>query len=183
MLPDTIDWTQVSQTNIPYRLHQFHGRHNALGLIKFDFQNTDAVYLHDTNNKSAFKRRVRAISHGCIRVENPFELAQIIYDLNGFDSLQVEQYSILVGNPPTTEEEQKFLEKLQQRDSIREANLSDEERIFYRRLQPTSINLKQKIPLFIEYRTCFVGPNQEIQYREDIYYKDDNILFVLREAI
>jgi murein L,D-transpeptidase YcbB/YkuD len=57
------------------RLRQRPGPGNSLGLIKFDFPNAHDVYLHDTPSKSAFTRDRRALSHGCVRVERPLELA------------------------------------------------------------------------------------------------------------
>lgn len=51
------------------------GERNALGWIKFMFPNDHAVYLHDTPNRSLFGAAKRAFSHGCVRVENPFALA------------------------------------------------------------------------------------------------------------
>ncbi|MBR6333926.1 MAG: L,D-transpeptidase family protein [Bacteroidales bacterium] len=174
--PETIDWTKVNRQNIPYRLYQTSGRYNALGQIKFSFPNTESVYLHDTNNKGAFKRRVRALSHGCIRVENPFELAEVLYDLNEFDTIRKEQIDIIMGKEPTTEKGEKYLEKLEEQDSIRYEKLSDYDKQFYRKLMPTSIHLKKQMPLYIEYYTCFLDDKGRMQYRNDIYYKDDNIL-------
>mgnify|MGYP002620504861 CR=1 FL=1 len=174
--PETIDWTQVSRQNIPYRLYQTSGRYNALGQVKFSFPNPESVYLHDTNNKGAFKRSVRALSHGCVRVENPFELAEVLYDYNSFDTIRKEQISIIMGNEPTTKKGEKYLEKLQEQDSIRYEKLSEYDKQFYRKLMPTSIHLKKQMPLYIEYFTCFVDDRDRMQYRNDIYYKDDNIL-------
>lgn len=179
VIPDSIDWNKVNQNNIPYRLYQTSGRHNALGQVKFSFPNGESVYLHDTNNKGAFNSRKRAFSHGCVRVQNPFELANIIYQYNEYDSIRTEQFHILVGQKPVTEDGEKYLEKLQQQDSIREANVSEAERPFFRKLRPTSISLRKKMPLYIEYYTCFVGENGQINYRDDIYYKDDNIITLL----
>ena len=51
------------------------GPRNALGYIKFMFPNDHAVYLHDTPNRGLFGGSSRALSHGCVRVQNPFELA------------------------------------------------------------------------------------------------------------
>lgn len=179
VIPDSIDWNKVSQNNIPYRLIQSSGRYNALGQVKFDFPNPESVYLHDTNRKGAFKSRRRAFSHGCIRVENPFGLAQVLYDLNGFDTIRTEQLGILIGEKPTTEQGEEYLEKLIKQDSIREARLTDAQRPFYRKLKPTSVAFKYKMPLYIEYFTCFVNPDGSVQYREDVYYKDGNILRLL----
>jgi len=57
------------------RLRQRPGPANALGLVKFEFPNPYNVFLHDTPTQSAFLRDVRALSHGCVRVENPVGLA------------------------------------------------------------------------------------------------------------
>ncbi len=54
------------------------GERNALGFIKFMFPNGHAVYLHDTPNRRLFASARRALSHGCIRVENPFLLADFV---------------------------------------------------------------------------------------------------------
>lgn len=51
------------------------GERNALGWIKFMFPNDHAVYLHDTPNRRLFAHERRAFSHGCVRVDNPFLLA------------------------------------------------------------------------------------------------------------
>lgn len=57
------------------RVRQRPGPQNALGLIKFLFPNRFSVYLHDTPARTLFGRTVRTFSHGCIRIEKPFDLA------------------------------------------------------------------------------------------------------------
>lgn len=178
--PESIDWTKIKRNNIPYRLFQSSGRHNALGLVKFDFANTESVYLHDTNNKGAFKRRVRTFSHGCVRVENPFDLVNILYAYNEFDEWELEKLGMVMGEEPSTKKGEKYLEKMEEKETERYEKLSDEEKLYYRKLRPTPVNLPKAMPLFIEYYTCFIGDNGQMQYREDIYYKDDNILNILR---
>ncbi|MEP3296638.1 MAG: L,D-transpeptidase family protein [Pseudoruegeria sp.] len=59
-------------------LVQQPGPSNALGLVKFMFPNKYAVYLHDTNDRSLFDRNERNLSSGCVRVENPFQLAMML---------------------------------------------------------------------------------------------------------
>jgi murein L,D-transpeptidase YcbB/YkuD len=61
-------------------IRQPPGGGNALGFIKFMFPNEHAVYLHDTPSRKLFANFERAYSHGCVRVENPFELAAILLD-------------------------------------------------------------------------------------------------------
>ncbi|SFC71474.1 L,D-transpeptidase family protein [Devosia psychrophila] len=76
--PWQVDWSQVSSTNFPFRVRQRPGAGNALGQIKFLFPNKHDVYLHDTPSKSLFSRSARALSHGCVRVQNPMEFADAL---------------------------------------------------------------------------------------------------------
>lgn len=65
-------------TNSEGRLVQAPGPDSSLGLVKFDFDNPYAVYLHDTPSKAAFSRDARAVSHGCVRLERAMELAGML---------------------------------------------------------------------------------------------------------
>ena len=76
--PATVDWHAYHANRFPFRLRQDPGPNNALGRIKFMFPNPFAVYLHDTPNRSLFKRVQRDFSSGCIRVEAPFVLADFV---------------------------------------------------------------------------------------------------------
>lgn len=73
--PTTLDYSQFSTSNFPFDLSQPPSPGNALGKVKFMFPNKFNVYLHDTPSKSLFGRDIRAFSHGCVRVQKPFELA------------------------------------------------------------------------------------------------------------
>jgi L,D-transpeptidase YcbB len=76
--PASIEWSRYTGSNFPYMLRQGPGPDNALGLVKIMFPNSHAVYLHDTPSKALFEQSERAFSSGCIRVERPFELAQLV---------------------------------------------------------------------------------------------------------
>lgn len=78
--PDSLDWSSFSARNFPYILRQPPGPKNALGRIKFIFPNTHFVYLHDTPHRELFDNPERTISSGCIRVENPIKLAELLLD-------------------------------------------------------------------------------------------------------
>jgi len=82
--PKSIDWSTLSRGNMPYTFVQRPGPNNALGRVKFMFPNKHAVYLHDTPSKYLFGRAKRAFSHGCIRVENPFDFAEILLGSDGW---------------------------------------------------------------------------------------------------
>ena len=73
-----VDWSTISESNFPYMVRQDPGPGNALGRVKFMFPNNYNVYIHDTPSKSFFARDARAVSHGCIRVEDPFDLAVLL---------------------------------------------------------------------------------------------------------
>jgi len=76
--PTTVDWSSVTRRNFGYTLVQRPGPANALGRVKFMFPNEHAVYLHDTPSKYLFGQAERAFSHGCIRVEHPYEFAEML---------------------------------------------------------------------------------------------------------
>ena len=76
--PYSVNWSSYSAGSLPYRISQAPGKGNALGRVKFMFPNKHLVYLHDTPGKHLFDRSERAFSHGCIRLQNPLELAQIL---------------------------------------------------------------------------------------------------------
>lgn len=73
-----VAWNSYSGGNFPFRLRQDPGNSNALGRIKFMFPNEFNIYIHDTPSKSLFARSERTFSHGCIRVSDPFALADIV---------------------------------------------------------------------------------------------------------
>jgi murein L,D-transpeptidase YcbB/YkuD len=76
--PDSINAKKANTRNFSYTVVQTPGDHNALGRVKFMFPNEHAVYLHDTPSKHLFDKADRAFSHGCIRVQNPMKLAEIL---------------------------------------------------------------------------------------------------------
>jgi len=73
--PASVNWSAKS---LPYMVRQKPGSGNSLGLVKFMFPNAHNVYLHDTPSRTLFEREDRAMSHGCIRVQNPARLAEIL---------------------------------------------------------------------------------------------------------
>ena len=72
-----IDWRKMSAAGFPYQIRQVPGSQNALGSLKLELPNDFNVYLHDTPGKAAFSRDDRALSHGCIRVQQIFPLASL----------------------------------------------------------------------------------------------------------
>ncbi|ABB23201.1 L,D-transpeptidase family protein [Pelodictyon luteolum] len=76
--PISVDWSARSAATFPYRLQQAAGDDGALGRLKFLLPNPYLVYLHDTPKRELFLQSARTFSSGCIRVENPRRLAQLV---------------------------------------------------------------------------------------------------------
>jgi murein L,D-transpeptidase YcbB/YkuD len=91
----SIDWESVKESEFNYWIRQKNSRSNALGVIKFLFPNKHRVYLHDTQSKRLFSKNVRAYSHGCVRVQNPQELAQMILSSNKKAESNLDIYEII----------------------------------------------------------------------------------------
>lgn len=74
--PNSVNWK--GRSSMPYTVIQQPGSFNSLGIIKFEFSNSYSVYVHDTPNKRLFNSIFRSYSHGCMRCENPVDLAKAI---------------------------------------------------------------------------------------------------------
>jgi murein L,D-transpeptidase YcbB/YkuD len=143
--PASLDWSKYSGKNFPYAIRQDPGPANALGRVKFIFPNKHFVFLHDTPSKALFARETRTFSSGCIRVENPFHLAEALLK----DSLKWNLNKI--------------------------GELIDSEKT-------KTVYLKKSIPVLILYATAFPSLEDEfVQFRNDVYSRDQAILKQLRE--
>ena len=91
-----VNWHGYSSSNFPFQLRQKPGCNNALGRLKFEFENPFHVYLHDTNSKLAFLAGKRYFSHGCMRIEKPYELAVLL----GVDSTKIDMTECLENKKP-----------------------------------------------------------------------------------
>jgi murein L,D-transpeptidase YcbB/YkuD len=138
----SVDWGRYSK-GIPYKVVQGSGDNNSLGVMKFNFNNPYAVYLHDTNQRYLFKNAMRALSHGCVRVQ---EWEKLAFYIARNDSLNSRQPDSLKYNT----------------DSIRNWIAAKERR---------RIDVKSHIPLFIRYFTC-EGKEGKVKFYDDIYSED-----------
>ncbi|WP_070988957.1 L,D-transpeptidase family protein [Halofilum ochraceum] len=125
---DAFDWSGAPM--VPVR--QAPGPTNALGRIKFEMPNRQAIYLHDTPSRHLFESRRRAFSAGCVRVEEPMELAA---RLTGVDADRLED---MAGDGETR-----------------------------------TLRLGWRIPVQLVYFTAWVDESGRVQFRPDIYGRDD----------
>jgi murein L,D-transpeptidase YcbB/YkuD len=73
-----LNWESYTEKNFPYFFRESTGPNNSLGVLKFNLHNPFSIYLHDTNLKGAFAKDYRFLSHGCVRLEKPVELAELL---------------------------------------------------------------------------------------------------------
>lgn len=73
-----LNWGSYTEKNFPYFFRESTGPNNSLGVLKFNLRNPFSIYLHDTNSKGAFAKDYRFLSHGCVRLEKPIELADLL---------------------------------------------------------------------------------------------------------
>jgi len=88
--PDSVNWSKVNISS--YHFTQAPGPTNVLGIVKFRFPNKHSVYMHDTPERHLFGDRERAFSHGCMRVQRPVRLAEVLLKHDkGWNKGQVKQ--------------------------------------------------------------------------------------------
>ena len=77
---DSVDWEPYvgGKGDVPYKFIEIPSERNGLGRVKFIFPNRHSVYMHDTQSKYLFKRKVRTYSHGCVRLEKPVAMLKYI---------------------------------------------------------------------------------------------------------
>jgi murein L,D-transpeptidase YcbB/YkuD len=135
------------------------GPGNALGLVKFDLRNGHAIYLHDTPSKSLFLRDERHASHGCVRVHNALEFAEIIArDAGVLDQWQRAQRA------PTARRAAEGADGAAQPAQ--------------RRYVQRWIPLPREIPVRLLYQTAFVE-NGQVRIVRDVYGRDDRVAIAL----
>ncbi|WP_297525609.1 L,D-transpeptidase family protein [Sulfurovum sp.] len=97
-----LDPYEHSSKHVPYRFVQYPGDNNALGRVKFMFPNKYSVYLHDTDNKSLLTRRYKIYSSGCMRVDKPFALMDLLLEHAKGHYSQEDIDAIIATNKPKT---------------------------------------------------------------------------------
>jgi murein L,D-transpeptidase YcbB/YkuD len=138
-----------------YVVRQENGGGNSLGRIIFRFPNDYSVYLHDTNMPSAFRLATRAVSHGCIRLERPLDLAFFV--MENLDSIQQDRIRMEIGKAPVTQWGKKY----------RAQNTQTEERPknkFY--------PIESDYSVFLDYYTLYPNYRGTLEEHPDNYHYD-----------
>lgn len=94
---EAINFAAYTERTFPFSMKQPPSDGNALGLVKFMFPNQYNIYLHDTPSKDLFNRDVRAFSHGCIRLQDPFDFAYALLAKQSSDPVGLFQARLKTG--------------------------------------------------------------------------------------
>jgi len=120
-----------------HQLVQLPGPKNALGALKFEMPNPDDIYMHDTPDRALFARAQRTISHGCVRLEDPRDLARLVLNDDNWS-----------------------------RDALDAAIATG---------KTQRVMLRQSIPVYVLYWTAFVDEDGTVEFRDDIYGRDQRL--------
>lgn len=150
----TVSWPHFTSDMLlspAYSVVQKGGEGNSLGRIVFRFPNSFSVYLHDTSSRGFFRRAVRAVSHGCVRVERPYDLAVFL---------------LADKDPSVKAKIQYSMTAMLARDGEAQADT------LKRRMVIRSKSLDPVVPLFITYYTLYPDPQGHMCEYADIYGYD-----------
>lgn len=139
-----IDWSTVSDGELGgYRMVQGPSSSNPLGRFRVLMNNPYNIYLHDTPTKSYFSRSNRALSSGCVRMED----AELVTDF------------ILRTNPDWTEERKKAI--------LESGDMKE-------------VSAGESLPVFLQYKTVWIGDDNQLVYGHDIYEEDKKLYNALK---
>ena len=147
-----------------YHVVQRGGKGNALGRIIFRFDNDYSIYLHDTSSPSVFANRNRIVSHGCIRVERPYDLAVFMLADKDERVMEKMKYSIAA-------------------DLSNEGAETDERPVIDKSKLLHSLGIKPTVPLFITYYTLYPNADGVMTGYDDIYGFDPVIYAKIQNFI
>lgn len=159
--PYSINWRRLKPGNIPYTIRQNAGDDNSLGKIKFTFKNPFDVYLHDTPLKSKFKLNNRAVSHGCVRVENPVDLTGFVLQQN--TRITYDDVLIMMGMSPV--------------DTARARKWREDSTSYKKVVKKTHpVRVEQKMTVFFDYKTIVFDASGIPRFIFDVYDKNRQIV-------
>lgn len=141
-----------------YMVIQRGGKGNALGRVIFRFDNDYSIYLHDTSSTGAFSHKNRAVSHGCIRVEKPFELAVFMLADKNERLIDRMKYSMTADYDTRPHENEGNAVPTDRKKMLRSQSVTPE------------------IPVFIAYYTLYPDIHGRLVEFPDIYGYDSVVL-------
>lgn len=154
-----VDAYHVSRSGLlsgKYMVAQEGGKGNSLGRIIFRFDNNFSVYLHDTSSPGVFSRDNRGASHGCVRVERPFDLAVFLLKDKDEDTIDRIKYSMTADLHSNSHSEEG----------------GESPKPIDRKKLLNSLPVDPHVPVFISYFTMYPDKNGKMCEYPDVYGYD-----------
>jgi len=152
-----------------YRVIQRSGEGNSLGRVIFRFDNNFSVFMHDTSNPDVFKRGNRQVSHGCVRVERPYDLA--VFMIAEKDSVLVDKI-----NYTMNEWQSEASQTGDEEDSNGTAKY-DSKRYLH------GLKVSPPVSIFITYYTAWIDADNVLHSYDDIYGYDEAVYSHLKQFV
>lgn len=159
---DTIQWSKINRNRIPYQIVQNPGPKNALGTVKYMFNNPFSIYLHDTPSKGAFRRTQRAVSHGCVRLEDPILMGEFL--MQNSREYDADDFRIMMGYEP------------RDADRLEEYDPTDSTAAIQKLEETSKLRLDTPMDLYLDYRTVYYDADWKLHFAYDIYDQNKLIL-------
>lgn len=150
--PSSINWDRMTAKDFTYYIRQLPGPENALGVVKFPLQNPWAIYMHDTNEKELFGESKRHRSSGCVRLEEPLNVAAYL----------------LRDQPGWSLDEIKAFVPLRQGETPNEVD--------------KKVPLKKAMPVYFLYLTVEKGDDGTMRFIDDVYGQDMRLSKALQNS-
>lgn len=142
---------------------QNSGPGNSLGRMLFRFNNKFNVFLHDTSTRGHFMSENRGVSHGCVRVQHPFDLSAFLLDKT--DEWLLDKIRISIDMEPESDKGREYMEREDRPDHPRLVG---------------NLPISPRVPLYITYYTIYPTPDGRLQYYPDVYGYDHAMEKVLK---
>lgn len=174
-------WDWKKEDAHKYKYVQNPSRNNSLGLMKINFPNKFSVYLHDTNHRNFFAFTNRSLSSGCVRLENPLEMAaSILNDTIKWPLQKIKDTTNITYYYKLQKEKQIVIDKKNALLLVKNPKIVIEKKILPKPVLKTIV-IKVTEDIFIHqlYWTAW-EKNEKLQFREDIYCLDAELYSKLR---
>ena len=169
MEPYQVSWGMLKSGD--YMVVQEGGKGNSLGRIIFRFDNQFSVFLHDTSSPGAFGRDNRGASHGCVRVQKPFDLA--VFMLKDKDKKTIDKISYSMTADVSKRRIESYVDP-ETGEMVESKDTLDKERLIH------SLDVSPEVPVYIMYYTVYPDEKDELKQYKDVYGYDKVINDYLR---
>lgn len=166
--PWSIDWNHVTPNKVNFTIVQTTGDENSLGKVVIHFPNPYAIFMHDTPHKWVFGLDERHVSHGCIRLQEPFKMVEFLTSFNKKDNF--DKALIAAGMPPEHDTALLRKWKKEQKEFKKDSFYQ------FKPEQDKYFRLDSSLPVYLVYFNAWSNSTGNIMYSKDSYKYDKRTL-------